>query len=593
MKDVDVEHLTDLPMASSRDGWAALRRAAWKHPGKLAVTILGYAAGVAAGTSIPRMVGSLTDSVRAGQSFHDLLPTIWLMCGLAVVYGFAAFSASMASGHLGTVLGRDIRNDFLRHTAKAPLGLLERTGTGRLIGRVTQDISVMAAFYSWSFFVVFNNAVIVTVVAIQILLFTGWLGLLVVPCALFIWLRLRTYLKKSHTAYRRTQATKAHVQAVATETISASFTVDALNLGHTRLRKTVDANRRVYLAERAAMANRLTALPWIISTPFFLAVTGIGLAAYLVPTGHATVGEAVTFTTLVAIVYPPLRTFSYVLDEWQVADVSLARLIGVNSLTEAAEQTHAMPTEAVQASGDSIELKNVHFAYRKDVPVLRDINLTIASGERVTIVGPSGSGKSTLARLISGLSAPSAGQVTIDDTPIAAIPAVVLRDHVALLTQEQHVFAMSLADNLRLGAPNANEDEIRQSLDAVAATPWVNALPNGLDTMVGESGVDIDPAKAQQLALARVLLINPHTVILDEATSLLDPDSARDVELALSRLLEGRTVITIAHQLHSARTADVVLYMRDGRVAERGTHDELMAKGGQYAELFTAWEARR
>jgi ABC-type multidrug transport system fused ATPase/permease subunit len=221
--------------------------------------------------------------------------------------------------------------------------------------------------------------------------------------------------------------------------------------------------------------------------------------------------------------------------------------------------------------------------------VLHGIDLTIEPGERLAMVGPSGAGKSTLGRLLAGIHAPTAGAVTVGGVPLASLPFDRLRSHVALVTQEHHVFIGTVRDNLVMARPGVTDDEVRAALSAVDALDWVDALPSSLDTVVGTGGHTIPPAQAQQLALARLVLADPHTLVLDEATSLIDPRAARHLERSLAAVLQGRTVIAIAHRLFSAHDADRVAVVEDGRITELGSHAELVAAGGSYAALWRSW----
>jgi ATP-binding cassette subfamily C protein len=248
-----------------------------------------------------------------------------------------------------------------------------------------------------------------------------------------------------------------------------------------------------------------------------------------------------------------------------------------------------------------VHADQVHFGYRDGVDVLREVSLEVAPGTRLALVGPSGAGKSTLGRLLAGIYAPREGRITLGGAELSRMPAERVRSHVALVNQEHHVFVGSLRDNLLLALPasrlpssepdsaEAVDAELWAALAAVDADGWARALDDGLDTEVGSGGLALTPAQAQQIALARLVLADPHTLVLDEATSLLDPRAARHLERSLSRVLDGRTVVAIAHRLHTAHDADVIAVVENGRITELGSHDRLVEADGAYASLWRSW----
>lgn len=229
------------------------------------------------------------------------------------------------------------------------------------------------------------------------------------------------------------------------------------------------------------------------------------------------------------------------------------------------------------------------FSYREGEPVLRNVDLSVRPGERLAIVGPSGAGKSTLGRLIAGVNPPDAGSIRVGGVEVTRLHEELLHQTVALVTQENHVFVGTVAENLRFAKSDATDEDLLAALRTVDAA-WVERLPEGIETKVGSGARELAPSQAQQIALARIVLLDPAVLILDEATSLLDPTAARSAEQALSRVLAGRTVISIAHRLYTAYDADRVAVMIDGEVAELGSHDELVALGGEYASLWDAWQ---
>ena len=236
-----------------------------------------------------------------------------------------------------------------------------------------------------------------------------------------------------------------------------------------------------------------------------------------------------------------------------------------------------------------IDVDRLVFGYGTGGTVIDEVSFEVPAGSLTAIVGPSGAGKSTLGRLVAGINPPSHGSIAVGGAEVTRIPEEALHSTVAMVTQEHHVFVGTLADNLRLAKEDAGQEEMLAALAAVEAA-WVHDLDEGLDTRVGSGGKTLTPAQAQQIALARIVLLDPGMLVLDEATSLMDPNAARSLERALSRVLEGRTVISIAHRLYTAHDADRVAVMIDGRLAELGTHDELVAREGEYARLWHTWQ---
>ena len=285
----------------------------------------------------------------------------------------------------------------------------------------------------------------------------------------------------------------------------------------------------------------------------------------------------------VQAVVEPLERLIRNLNRLQEGIASTSRLLGVAAVPPDRVAGEDRPRD------NRLVGRDLRFAYRPDHDVLHGIDLTLRPGERLAIVGPSGSGKSTLGRLLAGINAPRTGSVAVGEVELTALPLDVLRTEVALVTQEHHVFVGSVRDNIILARESSSDDVVIEALQTVEAWDWVERLPQQLDSMLGSGNTKLTPAQAQQIALARLVVADPHTLVLDEATSLIDPHTARHLEGSMAALLLDRTVVAIAHRLHTAHDADRIAVVIDGRIAELGSHHELIRADGEYARLWRAW----
>jgi ABC-type multidrug transport system fused ATPase/permease subunit len=393
----------------------------------------------------------------------------------------------------------------------------------------------------------------------------------------------RYYLRYATPGYRRERMSYATMSGSVAETAEGARTIDAHRLGPRQVTRIEDNVRESFYSEMYTLLMRMIWFP-TVEGAFALAVAvTLAWSGWLAINGHVSIGAATTVTLYVVQINDPLDRIVSWLDEIQIGQTSLARLVGVSVVHD------DRPTSGPEPTNETITLDDVRYAYREGHDVLNGVSLVVRPGERLAIVGPSGAGKSTIGRLLAGIDAPRSGSVRVGDVELAQMPLAALRRHVALVTQEHHIFIGTVRDNLALARPESSDAEIEGALAAVDALEWVQLVPEGMGTELGTTGYPITPAQAQQLALARLVLSDPHTLVLDEATALLDPRAARHLERSLSAVLEGRTVIAIAHRLHTAHDADRVCVVVDGVVAELGTHDELVALNGEYAALWSSW----
>jgi ABC-type multidrug transport system fused ATPase/permease subunit len=565
-----------LPVATSAQVRAYARRLVLRHPRALAGVLALHALAAVAGLVTPRLLGALVEDVRDGKAAIDT--TGLAIAGFVVVQGVLIRYAYLASAKLGERVLAELREEFVDRVLALPLSTVERAGTGDLVTRASRDVDTLSTSVRYAMPETLV-AIVVGAFTLGALLLNGPLvalpALVAVPLLVAV---MRWYLPRAHGGYLRENEAWSRIADGLTETVQGARTVEALGLAARRHRRGDADIAASYRAERYTLRLRMVLFP-VVELSFVLPVVSTLLAGGLLYIHDMATLAQVTAATLYAqLLIEPVDTMLSWLDELQLGGASLARIRGVGNVPPDRVPDGGRP------SGERLTARDVRYSYRPGQDVLHGVDLDLRPGERLAMVGPSGAGKSTLGRLLAGVDGPRSGTVTVGGVPLVGLPLDGLRREVALVTQEHHVFRGTVRENLVMARPDASDDEIRQVL---AAVDWDGP---GLDTGVGSGGATLTPAQAQQLALARLVLADPHTLVLDEATSLLDPRAARRLERSLAAVLDGRTVVAIAHRLHTAHDADRVAVVEDGRITELGTHDELIAHNGSYAALWTSWQ---
>ncbi|MET9794603.1 ABC transporter ATP-binding protein [Nocardiopsis alba] len=586
------QETSGLPVAPAPVVWARLRRAVREHGRTLLAVVLLYGCATASAVAAPWVLGRIIDAVRAGADSGRIdLMALVVIGALVLNAGFVLVSVAL-SIRFGEGLLAELREEFVASTLRLPLGTVERAGTGDLVSRTGRDIGTLGFMVRHAVPVMAVSTATVVVVLVALALVHPALPLAWLPTVLIVAVTTRWYGRRAPAGYLREMETYSDLTQGVADTVEGAHTLEALGRQE---RQDAHNDRRVhrsYLIERYTLWLRCVWFPPLEFAYQLAAALTFLLAGYLYINEVISLGQIATAVFLAVQMTRPVDQLVDQIDILMLGFTSLRRLLGVRMV----EEETPVPVPAEKDAPGTARLREVRFGYTPDTEVLHGVDLDLRPGERLAMVGPSGAGKSTLGKLLAGVHAPTSGSVRVGGVDLSGLSPEERRERAILLSQESHVFRGTIAENLALSLDRSDVDRDRmwRALAAVDADTWVRSLPDGLDTEVGSGRDPLDPAHVQQLALARVVLADPQVLVLDEATSSIDPRSARRLEGSLAGVLEGRTVVAIAHRLYTAHDADRIAVVEGGGVTELGTHDELLALGGSYADLWHAWhgEAR-
>ncbi|WDT92374.1 ABC transporter ATP-binding protein [Streptomyces sp. SCSIO-PteL053] len=555
-----------------------------------ASTVLTTVAGAALQVLPVLLLGQVVDGVVGGES-RSILLTVGILMVAAAVLGAAATAAStFLIGKLGAELLARLREEAVRAVLGMPSARVEEVGRGDVLSRVGDDVAVISKGIRTAVPTVFSAGVLVAIATIGMFGLDWRLGL-AGACALPAYaLALRWYLPRSAPLYRKQRTAQADRAQALISGLNGIDTVRAYRMEDAVRAKVTDESWRVrnlgievfrFFGRFVGRENRAEFIGLVL-------ILVVGYA--LLEADAATLGEVSAAPLMFHRLFTPLGAIMFTFDEAQKSGASLTRLVGVFSEPSEERLVGDASVATAAVAPCPVTVRDLTFTYPgAEDPVLRDVSLSIPAGGSLALVGATGAGKSTLAALIAGIGRPQAGSVRIGTHDLAGMDEAGARALVSILTQETHVFSGPLADDLRLAAPLASDDDLMDALRTVGAGEWAASLPDGLDTPVGEGGERLDVTKVAQLALARLVLGRAPVVVLDESTAEAGSEGAAELERAVLAACSGRTTLFVAHRLTQAMAADRIAVLSAGRVVEEGTHRELVERGGQYARLWRAW----
>lgn len=537
---------------------------------------------------LPPAIKNLILQLRLGDLLlkKDMEMLILLPIAIILLFllkGIFDYGQAYLMNYVGLRVVADIRQRLYDHLQTLSLSFFTRTPTGILISRITNDVNLVQASVSNAITALIKDAM--TIVGLTAVVFyrdwkLGLIAFIIFPVALF---PIKEFGRRLRKFSRKGLQRMGSLTAFLHETITGHRIVKAFNMEEYETRRFREENERYFKIFLKRIKVRA------LSHPLMELLGGMGIAiiiwvgGYRVVQGEVTPGTFFSFMTALFMLYAPIRNLNKVNLEVQEGLAAATRIFELlDTETEIKEAKDAI---TLPPFSQRIEFKDVSFKY-DSVPVLRSINLSVSAGEVVAIVGMSGAGKTTLVNLLPRFYDVDGGQILIDGMDIRKVTLRSLRDQIGLVTQQTILFNDTVKNNIAYGSLHRSDQEIVEAAEAAHAHGFIQRLPQGYDTLIGEGGVKLSGGERQRISIARALLKNAPILILDEATSSLDSESEAEVQKAMDILMKGRTVFVIAHRLSTIRNAHRIIVLSHGKIVEQGTHEELMRIGGEYRRLY-------
>ncbi len=590
-------HLTD-ERGARVDDWSwrqthrrlrVLARLARPYPGRTALALVTLVAFTAFALLPPYLAGLAINEGIKSKDLH----TLGLIVAAYFAAGLAAFALSGAqtyfTGWVGERALADLRIELFGHLQRLSLGFYERNRTGAIVSRITNDVEALDQLVTDGVSSLVQNSLLLLGTAVFLFVLDWRLALATLIVLPLMALATAWFRSRSNRAYRHVRERLGLVTATLAEDISGMRVVQSFTREPTSQTTFRGINERYRASNYETVVLNGIYFPAVDILSSVATAIVLGFGGWLVVEGDMEIGTLFTFTLFLSNFFDPVQQLSQLYNTFLSAAAALDRITGV--LDEEPDIVDASDARELERIDGHVRFDHVRFGYGDLPDVLHDFDLDVPAGTTVALVGHTGAGKSTIAKLLARFYDPREGRITIDGTDLRDVTQGSLRNQLGIVPQEGFLFAGSIADNIAFGRPDAARAEIEAAAAAVGADAFVDELPDGLDTEVGERGFKLSLGQRQLVAFARALLADPRILILDEATSSVDIGTERRIDRGLRRLLSGRTAFIIAHRLSTIRRADLIVVLDHGRIVEAGTHDELIGRPGPYTRLYGDWAA--
>ena len=534
---------------------------------------------------VPWIIRDVIDKVLDNKDLHMLYMIIAAIIFTFFIRAISTFGHRFLMGYIGQAVITDLRNTLYHHLQKLSISYYDRRRTGEIMSNLTNDIAALQTAIVDNFILMVQESMIF-IGSFAAMIYLQWkltaLCLLIVPLVSYT---IKFFGRKLHSSGKDVQERLADVTSILQETIQAVRIVRSFNRGEYEEKRFNEINRQSFKATVRSIRQQSQMTPFVEFLSAIAVCAIIWYGGVSVIDNVMTTGELMAFLIYAINLANPTRRLAEGFGNIQKSLAAADRVFAI--LDEKPEVQDKEAAKALEVARGKVEVRHVAFSYEADNPVLTDLDFTAEPGQTIAVVGPSGAGKTTIANLLPRFYDVTGGAIFIDGRDIRDVTVGSLRDNIGLVPQDTLLFNTTIKENVLYGRLDATDEEVWAAIRAANAEKFIKELPHGIDTKVGDRGLVLSGGQRQRIAIARAILKDPKILILDEATSALDTESEKIVQDALDKLMVGRTSFVIAHRLSTIKNADVILVLNHGVIAERGTHDELMAKGGLYYELYT------